>query len=238
MGCNSSTGKQVEPASKAVVPPVPKDFAEEMSRTLHNFKDRASNTELEDENDEETMSSGNRVRHDKSPSSSYKKRLNACSNEFLVDTTVIDKQNGRGDAKVNELTKAKLLTYYAGRGGERRERSFSFTPEASEPAVASDAADLAFNEPVSGREAQLRRSGSYRAARSQRAYSQPPLLLEGRSDSSDSTVLRPAYGTHASRTSARQPRSRSLIDGPEPSPGSVLAAAGVEPLANGRQPQP
>ena len=175
-----------------------------MSRTLRCCKDRASNTEEEDDDESSsfrvvgtTSTTSSAAGGPWNATRSTKQRLRQFSSEFLVDSSLLSslsvESGPKATATVHDLTKAKLLAYYAGRSGgaanERRERANSFT-DTSEP------------EPGP----RMRRSGSLRAARTQRVYSDPP-ARQGIADAPENTQS-------ARQRAAQQPRSQSVVGAP------------------------
>lgn len=170
------------------LPAVPVDFKSEMALTVRACQDRMSEREDEnDEGEEVTASPGTA-----SPSASVKpsrptRQIREFSSEFLVDTALLTVpmslvvSEGAQTSSVHDLTKAKLLAYYARRtdgnmrgGGmytRARASSYSEVPQAMADAQTASASHHL-------------RSGSLRAARTQRVYSEPPASMERDSSAS------------------------------------------------------
>ena len=221
---------------------VPTSYAEEMKATVITCRDRASEVEDDDEDNEHGVDNA-------LPDGRNHREVRQFSSEFLVKSELLQSNLNQSAAKeratVHELTKAKLLTYYARRddtsmraAGHMRRRHGSATEVEMGGAAEMAARDADGSFQV--------RSGTLRAARTQRLYSEPPTGLGG-SDSFSSVGSASFAAPSSPRLLprkplpplARAPRSPGAVS--EGSTGSNMATTPVpgvphfRPASNSQQ---
>lgn len=209
------------------VPKVPVGFASEMEATIKACQGRSSDYEDVDDDADVAMLTG-AADEPLRPT----RQVRDISSEFRVDAALLHAPKSNvvavGNTTVHDLTKAKLLAYYArrtdgefGRGTRARAASFSELPQVPLPS----AEDEHQNTSVSGKSM----SGSLRAARTQRLYSEPPVFMADSfgSIASDGSVIAGSQAPGGSPRSGHSSvgaggRSCSVLD-------TVRALDGVVP---------
>lgn len=170
---------------KSGLPKIEPQFRDEMALTVKACQDRMSEREDEADEDDDVGFIPAPEKPSVPASTRPARQLREFSSEFLVDTALLSspmKHVAESSATVHDLTKAKLLAYYARRAGgdmgggsptRTRASSFSEAPQAK----ADDAVNAAMSATNEATE-HIHRSGSLRAARTQRVYSEPPASME------------------------------------------------------------
>lgn len=209
------------------LPNVPADFAKEMASVVALSASRGC--DHEDDDEEEQGTNVTDVSSERDASWRESRRIRQFSSEFLVDTSLLSQLPGvaNASATVHELTKAKLLAYYARRDG---------TMAGGQRARAISDADLSgANASAATSEVLQYRAGALRAARTQRVYSEPPSSCNTpESHSFNSFTEVEKRNPNDKAFDGGQPggsplggrRAMSLIDGPAP----AGAPAGVPRL--------
>jgi hypothetical protein len=245
MGCGASrAGAPIGPPTKATlvaptrpgvpIPQVPDNFAKEITATLGRDLSRWSDRLVDDDYDQRSIVTDLRS-------------VTSCTDDIVsspsaiarrlqeVDSAANSANNSRNSSTLGDVTKSRLLSYYvryvADDSVEQRQRARSFSTVETDPHDTYLSDDLNHSQSFDERQTS---SGSYRAARTARQYSDPPEMLREDELAAGGSSFR-SRAPNAPRPSRRVSASGAMEaaqEQPEPQPlrsVSVLALAGADP---------
>ena len=221
------------PTRRVGVDPPQDEFVKEMKATVNTFRDRASNVDEDEDEDNiaTTASSSDQRKH---------RQVRSFSSEFHVEPGLLKGADSRQHAAVEDLNKARLLAYYARRDaamtgrGPHRPRAASQTDMSHTASSAIEAV-----EAVGPPARTATRSGTLRAARTSRMYSDPTAPIGGMASSMElaaNSAVRFSMPDATSTSPSRRalpplpyaPRPGTIAEGDELA-GSSMASSDAPP---------